>query len=209
MSDAQENYRGVWDNRIGFGTSAALIVIDFVRGYTSEWSPLFAPGVQTAVEQTVDLLRAARDASIPVIHTTVSYEPTHFFNGGAWIQKAPVLKCLADPELGRFCEEVEPAVGEVIVAKQYASAFFGTSLAAMLTAARIDTIVLVGCTTSGCIRATAIDGVQHGFRTIVVEECVGDRHEAPHRANLFDINSKYGDVIPKQEALAHFGKLVR
>jgi maleamate amidohydrolase len=109
--------------------------------------------------------------------------------------------------LAAFCPEVLPLAEEVVLSKQYASAFFGTSLAPMLLASGIDTLILAGCSTSGCIRATAVDGVQHGFRTIVVRQCVGDRHEAPHEANLFDIDNKYGDVINKQEALDYLSRL--
>lgn len=202
-TDAGSNYRGVWDNRIGFGKKPALLVIDFVKAYTTEGSPLYAQGVPPAVEQTQSVLAAARSAGIPVIYTTVVYD-TKFSNAGAWIRKSPVLKCLSDPELGQFCDEIEPLEDELVVTKQYASAFFGTSLAATLTAAGIDTIILTGCSTSGCIRATAVDGVQHGFHVIVPQECVGDRHPDPHNANLFDINGKYGDVVDKSEVLDYF-----
>jgi maleamate amidohydrolase len=106
-----------------------------------------------------------------------------------------------------FCNEVAPARGELVISKQYASAFFGTSLASTLTARGVDTVVIVGCSTSGCVRATAVDSMQHGYRTIVVRECVGDRHPSPHEANLFDIDSKYGDVISKAETMAILKRL--
>ena len=106
-----------------------------------------------------------------------------------------------------FCEEVIPQPGEVIITKQYASAFFGTSLVATLNGLRVDTLIITGCTTSGCIRATAVDAVQHGYRPICVRECIGDRHEGPHEANLFDINAKYGDVISKAEAMEYLNGL--
>ena len=150
---ADANYQGVWGNRIGFGKKSALLMIDFMQGYTTEGAPLFAPEVRIAVAESVEVL---------------------------------------------------PLANEVVITKQYASAFFGSSLAPMLHAQGIDTVVLAGCSTSGCIRATAVDAVQHGFRTIVVRECVGDRHPAPHEANLFDIDSKYGDVVSKQEAMSKF-----
>lgn len=203
VTDQSENYRGVWDNRLGFGQKPVLLVIDFVRAYTTEGSPLFAPGVVEAVSETTGLLEAARSAQILVIHTTVTYNPNNFIDGGMWVRKAPVLKCLVEGDgYGAPCEGVEPLPQETVIAKQYASAFFGTSLAATLTAASVDTVLIAGCTTSGCIRATAVDTVQNGFRPIVIEECVGDRHPDPHNANLFDINSKYGDVISKTEVLA-------
>ncbi|MFN3491128.1 MAG: isochorismatase family protein, partial [Anaerolineales bacterium] len=100
-----------------------------------------------------------------------------------------------------------PAESDVIIVKQYASAFFGTSLAATLTSMGIDTIILTGCSTSGCIRASAVDGMQYGFRVIVPRECVGDRHPGPHEANLFDINSKYGDVVAKSEVMTYLKNL--
>jgi maleamate amidohydrolase len=204
---ANDNYQGVWGQRIGFGQKAALLMIDFMRGYTTEGAPLFAPGVVSAVAESVELLASARRQGIPVVHTNIRYHPGHFADGGIWVKKAPVMKDMVEGNpLAAFCEEVIPQEDEVVISKQYASAFFGSSLASMLHAQGIDTVVLAGCSTSGCIRATAVDAVQHGFRTIVVRECVGDRHPAPHEANLFDIDSKYGDVVSKQEAIAHFKK---
>ena len=202
---ANDNYQGVWGQRIGFGQKAALLMIDFMRGYTTEGAPLYAPGVVSAVAESVELLASARLQGIPVVHTNIRYHPGHFADGGIWVKKAPVMKDMVEGNpLAAFCEEVIPQEDEVVISKQYASAFFGSSLASMLHAQGIDTVVLAGCSTSGCIRATAVDAVQHGFRTIVVRECVGDRHPAPHEANLFDIDSKYGDVVSKQEAIAHF-----
>jgi maleamate amidohydrolase len=204
---ANDNYQGVWGQRIGFGQKAALLMIDFMRGYTTEGAPLFAPGVVSAVAESVELLASARRQGIPVVHTNIRYHPGHFADGGIWVKKAPVMKDMVEGNpLAAFCEEVIPQEDEVVISKQYASAFFGSSLASMLHAQGIDTVVLAGCSTSGCIRATAVDAVQHGFRTIVVRECVGDRHPAPHEANLFDIDSKYGDVVSKQETIAHFEK---
>jgi maleamate amidohydrolase len=210
MTDGQsasDNYQGVWGNRIGFGERPALLVIDFMQGYTTEGAPLYAPGVVRAVAETVELLDAARRRGVPVVHTNIRYHPGHFADGGMWVRKAPVMKDMVEGNpLAAFCPEVVPQPDEVVISKQYASAFFGTSLAPMLHAMGVDTVVLAGCSTSGCIRASAVDAVQHGFRTIVVRECVGDRHDGPHEANLFDIDSKYGDVVSKQEALARFGK---
>ncbi|MBV4519037.1 isochorismatase family protein [Pseudomonas sp. SWRI74] len=200
-----DNYAGVWGQRIGFGRKSALLMIDFMRGYTTEGAPLFAPGVVSAVAESVDLLASAREHGVAVVHTNIRYHPGHFADGGIWVKKAPVMKDMVEGNpLAAFCPQVLPQDDEVVISKQYASAFFGSSLASMLHSQGIDTVVLAGCSTSGCIRATAVDAVQHGFRTIVVRECVGDRHPAPHEANLFDINSKYGDVVSKQEAIAHF-----
>lgn len=201
---AAKNYAGVWDNRLGFGRKTVLLVIDLLQGYTIKGAPLFAPGVVKAVAEMPAVLRAARAKTMPIIHTRVEYNPAGFADGGIWIKKAPVLKGLVPgSKYGRFCKGVEPKKGELVIVKNYASCFFGTSLAATLTAMGADTVLITGCTTSGCIRASAVDAVQHGFRPIVIRECVGDRHDGPHEANLFDINAKYGDVISKAEALAY------
>jgi len=204
----QANYEGIWDNRMGFGNRPVLLVIDFLKGYVVEDSPLYAPGVVDAVSESPELIAVARDKSIPIIHTIVRYNPQNFEDGGVWMIKAPVLKCLVEGNpYAEICDEVIPAQGETIIRKNYASAFFGTSLASTLTAKGIDTTVMIGCSTSGCIRASAVDALQHGFRPIVVRDCVGDRHPDPHEANLFDINSKYGDVVMKSEVIEYFNSL--
>jgi maleamate amidohydrolase len=201
---AAKNYAGVWDGRLGFGRKTALLVIDLLQGYTIKGAPLFAPGVVKAVAEMPELLKAARAKKMPIIHTRVLYNPSDYADGGIWIKKAPVLKDLIPgSRYAKFCRGVEPAKGELVITKNYASCFFGTSLAATLTAMGADTVLITGCTTSGCIRASAVDAVQHGFRPIVIRECVGDRHDGPHDANLFDINAKYGDVITKAEALKY------
>ncbi|MFB4394366.1 MULTISPECIES: N-carbamoylsarcosine amidohydrolase [unclassified Pseudomonas] len=211
MSDAQsasDNYQGVWGQRIGFGNKPALLMIDFMQGYTTPGAPLYAEGVVTAVEQAAGLLAQARESGTLVVHTNIRYQPGHFADGGVWVRKAPVMKDMVEGNpLAAFCAEVAPRAEETVISKQYASAFFGTSLASLLHAQGVDTVVLAGCSTSGCIRASAVDAVQHGFRTIVVRECVGDRHPAPHEANLFDIDSKYGDVVSRQEAMQHLVRL--
>ena len=202
---AVDNYKGVWDGSIGFGERPALLVIDFMKGYVTPGSALYAPGVVTAVRESGEVLEAARDAGLPVIHTIIRYHPDQLIDGGTWVRKAPVMRSMVDgnPDAD-ICDEVLPLPSELVIRKQYASCFFGTSLAATLVSLRVDTVVMIGCSTSGCIRASAVDATQHGFRTIVIRECVGDRHPGPHEANLFDINSKYGDVIAKGEAVAHF-----
>lgn len=200
---AAANYAGVWGQRIGFGHSPVLLIVDFVRAYTEIDSPLYAPGVAPAVEATRGLLSMCRTLGLPVVHTKVAHTAPGFDDGGTWVRKAPVLKCFSDPRLAQVCEGVEPIDTEVIIVKQFASAFFGTSLSSLLLSRGIDTIILTGCTTSGCIRATAVDGVQHGLRVIVPRECVGDRHAAPHASNLFDIDSKYGDVMSQVDVMAH------
>jgi maleamate amidohydrolase len=205
---ADQNYAGVWDGKLGFGRKSAIIVIDLLKGYTTEGSALFAPGVVECVKQMPDFLDLAREKGVPLIHTQVRYTPPDYLDGGIWVKKAPVLRDLVEGNpYAEFCDEVVPHEGEVVITKQYASAFFGTSLVPTLVALGVDTLIITGCTTSGCIRATAVDAVQHGFRPICVRECIGDRHEGPHEANLFDINAKYGDVISKAEAVEYLNGL--
>ena len=208
MATQESNYEGVWDSRLGFGEKSAIIVIDLLQGYTTEGSPLYAPGVVECVQQMPDFLDLARAKGVPIIHTQVRYTQPNYEDGGVWVKKAPVLKDLVEGNpYAAFCEDVIPQPGEVIITKQYASAFFGTSLVATLNGLRVDTLIITGCTTSGCIRATAVDADQHGYRPICVRECIGDRHEGPHEANLFDINAKYGDVISKAEAMEYLNGL--
>jgi maleamate amidohydrolase len=200
-----ENYEGVWDGKVGFGRKSALIVIDFMQGYTRQESPLYAPGVVAALPHAQDVLAQARQSGVPVIHTNIRYFQEDFSDGGVWLEKSPVMKSMvAGNVFAEFCPEVVPRTDELVITKQYPSSFFGTSLASTLVAQGVDTVVLIGCSTSGCIRATAVDGLQHGFRVIVVREGVGDRHPDPHEANLFDIDSKYGDVVAKDLVLEHF-----
>jgi len=208
VAEATDNYEGVWDGRLGFGSKAVVLVIDLLQGYTTEGSALYAPGVVECVKKVPEVLDVARQKGVPVIHTRVFYNPSNYEDGGMWIRKAPVFKDLVPGNAyAEFCPEVVPAEGETVIVKNYASVFFGTSLSSILTAQGADTVIIMGCTTSGCIRASAVDAVQHGFRPIVVRECVGDRHDGPHEANLFDINAKYGDVVSKSETLEYLNGL--
>ena len=192
--DLNENYRGAFDGSLGFGRTPALILIDFVEAYFAKASPLYA-GVEDALVAALGIRAAARESGIPVIYTNVVYEPGGA-DGGVFYRKVPALEVFerGNP-LGDWPAGLEPAAGEIVISKQYASAFFGTSLASTLTANGIDTLIITGVTTSGCVRATCIDTISHGFIPVVVREAVGDRHEGPHEANLFDMNAKYGDVV--------------
>jgi len=208
MENLEKNYAGVFDGRLGFGQKAAILVVDFIRAYTTEGEPLYAPDVVTAVNETVELLELARQKNVPVVYTQVLYNKNGL-DGGIFVQKVPVLRTMVSGEpMTEIVPELPPSDNDVIIAKQYASAFFGTSLAAMLTSMGVDTVILTGCSTSGCVRATAVDGMQHGFRVIVPRECVGDRHQAPHEANLFDIDSKYGDVVGKADVVSYLHQLI-
>lgn len=206
--DLRADYRGArLAGRVGFGRSVALIVVDFIRAYTDPDSPLYAPPVLTAIAQTKPLLTACRERVIPVLFTRVAYHPD-LRDAGLFIKKARALCDLAEgsPQ-AEIVPDLRPGVGDHVITKQYASAFFGTSLASTLRVVGVDTVLLAGCTTSGCIRATAVDGLQHGFHVIVPRECVADRDARPHEANLFDIDAKYGDVLGLEEVLAHLGSL--
>lgn len=208
MSVSRErNYAGVFDGTVGFGAKPALVIIDFTLAYTTPGSAFYGEGVVRAVRDTVPLLAAARAAGIPVIHTKVMYHPSGA-DGGWFVRKVPALRKLVP---GEPLAEIDPAVAplpeEVVIVKQYPSPFFGTPLAPMLATLGVDTLILAGCSTSGCVRAGALDGVQHGYRVIVPRECVGDRHDGPHDANLFDINAKYGDVLGRDEVIAYLSGL--
>lgn len=203
MSELQTNYKGVFEGRIGFGQRPALLIVDFINAYTTPGSPLYAPGVVTAVQATTSLLALAREKRVPVLFTKVLYNK-NYRDGGIFVQKVPVLKTLVEGEpLAEIVPDLTPTPDDTVIVKQYASAFFGTALAAALTALRVDTLILTGCSTSGCIRASAVDGMQYGFRVIIPRECVGDRHPAPHEANLFDIHAKYGDVVSQEEVMEY------
>jgi nicotinamidase-related amidase len=194
----------------GFGLSLqpgqrpALLVIDFVRAYLVDGSPLYA-GVEPARAAARTLLEAARRAGIPVVHTNVRYQPGGR-DGGVFFRKVPALGCFeagAHPDLAAFAAGLEPLAGETVITKQYASAFFGTPLASTLTALGVDTLLIAGVSTSGCVRASAVDACQHGFIPLVVRDAVGDRHPAPHEANLFDLQAKYAEVVGLELALEY------
>ena len=193
-NNLQQNYKGAFDGSLGFGERPALILIDFVEAYFDESSPLYA-GVDDALDSALRIRDAARGAAIPVFYTNVVYHDGGA-DGGIFFRKVPALEVfIAGNPLGAWPNGLEPGEGEYVISKQYPSAFFGTSLAATLTASGIDTLIITGLTTSGCIRATCIDAVSSGFIPIVVADACGDRHESPHEANLFDMNAKYADVV--------------
>jgi maleamate amidohydrolase len=195
MSDElTENYRGAFDGGLGFGRAPALILVDFVEAYFDKDSPLYA-GVDDALSSALRIREAGRAAGIPVMYTNVVYQEGGA-DGGVFYRKVPALEVfVAGNPLGAWPKGLEPAADEFIFTKQYPSAFFGTSLAEKLTELRVDTLIITGLTTSGCVRATCVDAMSHGFAPIVVADACGDRHEAPHEANLFDMNAKYADVV--------------
>lgn len=208
MAETREaNYRGVFDNRLGFGDRPAVLVIDFIKAYTTQGAAFFGRGVVEAVAATVPLLRAARAATVPIIYTKNLFHPSGI-DGGLFVKKVPALRTLVEGEpLAEIDPLIAPAPEDLVIVKNYPSCFFGTSLASTLVGLGVDTVVLTGCSTSGCVRAAAIDAIQYGYRVIVPRECVGDRHDGPHEANLFDINAKYGDVIAKAEVVDYFARI--
>jgi nicotinamidase-related amidase len=187
---------------VGRGERPAVLVVDFSCGFTDPECPL-GSDLGAEVEATRRLLAVARAKGLPVVFTTIGFGPGGA-DGALWLRKVPTL---AELELGSRWVEIdrrlERRTDEPLVVKKGASAFFGTNLASILVNERVDTVVLCGATTSGCIRATAIDLLQYGFPALVPRECVGDRAQAPHEANLFDIQAKYADVVSVDEALAY------
>jgi maleamate amidohydrolase len=205
-NDLQQNYKGAFDGSLGFGVAPALILVDFVEAYFDRESPLYA-GVEDAMASALRVRTAARQAGIPVFYTNVAYHEGGA-DGGIFFRKVPALEVfVAGNPLGAWPKGLEPAKDEYVVTKQYPSAFFGTSLAATLTANGIDTLIITGLTTSGCIRATCVDTVSNGFIPIVVADACGDRHESPHKANLFDMRAKYADVVDEASAISYLENL--
>lgn len=193
-------------NRLGFGSRPALIIVDFVMGYLEPSSPLYA-GVEAELKVTEELLAAARAGDVPVVFTRVEYIPGGA-DGGYFYKKISALKNFdRGGPLGRFPETLQPREKDVVITKQYASAFFGTSLAATLNSLGCDTAIIAGLTTSGCVRATALDALQSGFIPVVVADACGDRDERVQAANLFDLGNKYADVVRSDEVLTYFSGL--
>jgi len=197
--DPAANYRGAFDGHLPFGQRPALVIVDVVQAYLDPQSPLYA-GVEAELACCVRLVGAARAADIPVIFTRVEYQPDGR-DGGVFYRKVPALRAFVrGSALGAFAPALQPEPGELIVTKHYASAFFGTSLSAMLVSGGIDCLLVGGFSTSGCVRATALDACQHGFLPFVVREACGDRHPEPHTASLFDLQAKYAEVISADQA---------
>ncbi|MGP1395475.1 MAG: isochorismatase family protein [Inquilinaceae bacterium] len=200
-----DNYaKAGYHHRQDWGRRPALLLVDFAEAYFDPQSPLFgAEGCARARTGAIRLLARARELGVPAVFTEVKYAPGGA-DGGIFYRKAPPLSCfVAGNPLQRFAEGLEPYPDELIVTKQYPSAFFGTSLAPTLTSMGVDTVLLTGVTTSGCVRATCVDAMSHGFITIVVRDGVGDRDDRPHEANLYDMNAKYADVVGLDETLAY------
>lgn len=201
-----EDYaRAGFGGHLPFGQRPALLIVDVCMAYLDPASPLYAAG-EAVLATNVELVAAARAIDVPVIFTRVAYSAGGL-DGGMFYRKVPALAAYLDGNpLGDFHPDLVPQPGDVVVTKQYASAFFGTSLAATLTAMERDTVVITGFSTSGCVRASALDALQHGFAPFVIRDGCGDRAEAPHEANLFDLQAKYAEVVTAREVLELLGQ---
>jgi maleamate amidohydrolase len=188
-------------NAVGIGERPALVLVDFVLGFTDPEH--FGGGnIKPAIERSQAMLAVARKRGWPVAHTRVVYADDGS-DAGSFARKAPgLLKLTETSRLSQIVDEVKPVAGELIVRKRQASAFFGTEFGSWLAWKRVDTLLVAGCTTSGCVRATVVDAVSHNMRTIVLTDCVGDRAMGPHEANLFDMGQKYADLMTSDEVIA-------
>lgn len=193
---------------LGFGKRPALIIIDFAMAYLVEGSPLYA-GVEAELESNIRLAQAARSAGVLVVFTRVEYQAGGL-DGGYFYRKVKALQCFdAGNPLGDFHPRLQPQPGDLIVTKQYPSAFFGTTMGSTLHALGVDTCVITGLSTSGCVRATTLDALQHGFVPVVVRDACGDRDARVQEANLFDLQAKYADVVGEAAVLDYFAGLAR
>jgi maleamate amidohydrolase len=187
---------------VTLGERPAVLVVDFSRGFTDPECTM-GSDLTREVEATNHLLTAARERGTPIIFTTIGFEP-NLKDGSLWLEKAPGL---GDLVVGGKWVEIDPRLErreeETVILKKGASAFFGTNLPSVLVSQGVDTVIMCGATTSGCIRATAVDLLQYGYPTLVPRACVGDRAQGPHEANLVDIQAKYADVVPIDDALSY------
>lgn len=206
MPASVENYAGVFDNSLGFGKKPALLLIDFVQAYFDPNCSLFAE-VEDELASALRIREAARQASIPVILTNVVFHPSMIDSGVFGKKARPLVNMKAGSPMGDWPEGLSPHEDELIVTKQYPSAFFGTSLSSTLTALCVDSVIITGLTTSGCVRASCVDACSYGFIPIVVREACGDRASEPHEANLFDMNAKYADVVSEDDVFEYLRTL--
>lgn len=210
MTALEDDYKQAgFGGRLEFGSSPALLIVDVCRAYVDECSPLYAgPGAVSALKQNVVLRDCAHELGIPVIFTEVKYHPSGV-DGGLFFRKVPALRhFVAGHPMVAFLPELTPEISDILVTKQYPSAFFGTSLAAMLTSIGVDTLLITGYSTSGCVRASVLDALQNGFIPYVVEDACADRAEGPHAANLFDLKSKYAEVVSTETSLQLMQKAI-
>lgn len=186
---------------LGFGKKPALVVVDMIKGFTNPDMPM-GSNLTNQIRNTNKLIDTMHAMNFPVYFTTISYDDDGLADSGIWYEKMEGLKTLkSGTEAVEVDSELNMRTGDGLIIKKYASAFFGTDLIARLNANNVDTLIIVGCTTCGCIRATAVDALQLGYRPIVVEDAVGDRSQASHEQSLFDMQQKYADVLMMEEVL--------
>jgi nicotinamidase-related amidase len=191
---------------LGYGRRAALILIDLMHGYFDEGSAFQLPS-SDCLASASRVLEAARASGTMVVHTKVVLGPDAV-DAGIFVKKIPTLRVyIGENRTNELMAEVAPLASELVIVKQYASAFLGTSLASTLQAIGVDTLIITGVSTSGCVRATGVDAIQHGFIPKVVRDAVGDRGPGPHEANLYDLQAKYADVISEREILDYFASV--
>jgi maleamate amidohydrolase len=190
------------------GARPVLLLIDFARAYFDPVSPLYA-GVETARASAARLHAAARATGVPAIFTRVEYSADGH-EGGVFYRKIAALKSFVTGNpLGEFTAELAPLPGDTVITKYFPSAFFGTGLAETLHAQGVDTIVITGLSTSGCVRASAVDALCHGFIPLIVTDAVGDRDAGVHAANLFDLAAKTAELITEAQAAAYLKAVKR
>jgi maleamate amidohydrolase len=205
-SSLDQNYAKAYGHSLAPGTSPALILIDFVHAYFDPDCELYA-NVDAALQSAQRILQVAREKELLVVYTNVVYQAAGV-DGGRFYEKAlPLKHFLRGSPMGAFAAGLEPRDNELVVSKQYASAFFGTSLASTLTAQGVDTLIITGVTTSGCVRASCVDALSNGFIPIVVSDACGDRHQSPHDANLFDMQAKYAEVWSETAVYDYLNRL--
>lgn len=193
--------------KIGFGKRPALVIVDIIQAFTDPDMPL-GSAMDDEIVEANRVIDACRKAGAPIIFTTTAYDDAGLKDGGVWVLKQ---KGAATLRSGTPAVELDKRLhyqeGDSLLVKKYASCFFGTDLLSRLVAHGCDTVLIVGATTSGCVRGTAVDAVQNGFRPIVIKEAVADRSKAAHEQSLFDLEAKYCDVVPISEVLEYLENL--
>ena len=194
---------------MGFGETPALIVVDFLKAFTNPDMMLGAK-LDDEIAATNRLLAAAHERKVPVFFSVVSYDDDDLKDAGIWtLKQKGSVELRAGSDGVKLDPRLEVRKGDSLLPKKYASCFFGTDLVSRLNTHRVDTVIIAGCTTSGCVRATAVDALQNGFRPMIVREAVGDRSARAHEQSLFDLQAKYGDVVALDETLHYLGTIKR
>ncbi|HTV28526.1 MAG TPA: isochorismatase family protein [Xanthobacteraceae bacterium] len=192
---------------MGFGLAPAVIVVDLVKAFTNP-DMMLGANLDREITATNKLLGAAHDSHVPVFLSVVSYDDDDLKDAGIWSLKQKGSVTLRSGTEGvKLDPRLSLKKGDSLISKKYASCFFGTDLVPRLNTYRIDTLIIAGCTTSGCVRATAVDALQNGFRPMVVREAVGDRSQRAHEQSLFDLQAKYADVVPLDETLSYLASI--